>query len=308
MQGWLRAAGATSTRGLTAPLRGRPGSGAPGPVRGRVLRRPAGTSMLAAISAARADVLLLDEPANHRDADGLERLRALRLPAPAGSCCRPRPGPAGAVCDRIVELDPHTGTASTWTGAWSPTSANAPARTATRSPSTTAPLAERTRLTRLGRTARERAAQVTPGAQRSRARQDLRRAVSAERPGLGLAGQLRRRAERVPAPGRPWRPKDAPPSSSSRWSFNGGVVAALERAVGAAASSSLVPSSSRSRRRPGAAGGAQWHGKSTVAALAGRLGRQRPCRDDRRPTRSAGADDAAGRRRAPRAGDPRGAA
>ncbi len=73
----------------------------------------------AALTVARADVVLLDEPTNHLDADGLDRLSAL-LAARAGGLVlvsHDRAFLAETVSD-IVELDRHTGRATHYRGGW----------------------------------------------------------------------------------------------------------------------------------------------------------------------------------------------
>jgi ATPase subunit of ABC transporter with duplicated ATPase domains len=92
--------------------------------------------------------------------------------------------------------------------------------------------AERTRLTRLARAARERSAQ---GQRRARSDtepdKNLRRLYQQSAQGSdALAGQLRRRAERIRVPTRPWQAADAHLGLIAA-ERHGGVVAALEHAV-----------------------------------------------------------------------------
>jgi ATPase subunit of ABC transporter with duplicated ATPase domains len=276
MQGWLARGGddvdarldrAATEAGLDPALLARSGAELSGGQRAR--------AMLAAISAARADVLLLDEPANHLDADGLERLRALLLARSGGLVLVAHDRALlAAVCDRIVELDPHTGTASTWSGGW-----DAYERERARARSHAIDehdraVAERTRLTRLARAARERSAQGQRRA-RSDAEPDknLRRLYQQSAQGSdALAGQLRRRAERVQLPHRPWRAQDAHLTFVAP-ARNGGVVAALERAVLRRGEFQLGPLELEIHDRERVLlAGPNGSGKSTViAALAGRL-------------------------------------
>jgi len=74
---------------------------------------------LAALAVARCDVLLLDEPTNHLDADGLERLAAL-IGGHRGGIVLASHDRAllERVSDRVVDLDPRTGTATAYTGGW----------------------------------------------------------------------------------------------------------------------------------------------------------------------------------------------
>jgi ATPase subunit of ABC transporter with duplicated ATPase domains len=74
---------------------------------------------LAGLQAARLDVVLLDEPTNHLDADGLARLAAL-LRGRAGGVVlvsHDRDVLAASV-EELLELDPVTGRASSWSGGW----------------------------------------------------------------------------------------------------------------------------------------------------------------------------------------------
>jgi ATPase subunit of ABC transporter with duplicated ATPase domains len=232
-------------------------------------------AMLAAVDVARADVLLLDEPANHLDADGLRRLRATLLARRGGLVIVAHDRALlAAVCDRVVELEPQTGTARTWTGGWD---AYERERERDRSHAVAEherAVAERTRLTELARAARRRSAQ---GQRRARSGDEpdknLRRLYQESAQGSDLlAGQLRRRAERVRVPPRPWRPKDAHLTFVAP-GRNSGVVAALHGAVvrrGAFALGPLELEIADGERVLLA--GPNGSGKSTViAALAGRL-------------------------------------
>jgi ATPase subunit of ABC transporter with duplicated ATPase domains len=232
-------------------------------------------SMLSAVQAARADVLLLDEPANHLDADGLGRLRA-ELLARAGGLVLVAHDRAllGDVCDRIVELDPHGGTASTFAGGLG---AYERERARGRRHATEAherATAERERLTRLARAARQRSAQ---GQRRARSGSEpdknLRRLFAESAQGSdALAGQLRRRAERVRVPPRPWQPKDAHLTFVGP-GRNAGVVAALDGAVLRRGSFALGPLELEIRDGERVLlSGPNGSGKSTVIdALTGRL-------------------------------------
>jgi ATPase subunit of ABC transporter with duplicated ATPase domains len=232
-------------------------------------------AMLAAIGAARADVVLLDEPANHLDDDGLRRLRALLLARPGGLVLVAHDRALlAAVCDRIVELDPHTGTARTWTGGWDAYERERARAHGRAIDEHDRAVAERTRLTRLARAARERSAQGQRRA-RSDAEPDksLRRLYQQSAQGSdALAGQLRRRAERVRPAERPWQPRDAHLTFVAP-DRNGGVVAALEHAVLRRGEFELGPLDLETHDRERVLlAGPNGSGKSTViAALAGRL-------------------------------------
>ena len=229
----------------------------------------------AAIGAARAEVLLLDEPANHLDGDGLERLRRLLLARSGGLVLVAHDRALLAtVCDRVVELDPRTGAATTWSGGWDAYERERARSNRQAIAEHDRAAAERTRLTGLARAARERSAQGQRRA-RSDAEPDknLRRLYQQSAQGSdALAGQLRRRADACPCHrGRVWRRRPPhvrrgrPPTMA--WSR------ALEHAVLRRGDSSSDRSSSRSviKERVLLAG-PNGCGKSTViAALAGRL-------------------------------------
>ena len=276
MQTWLARGGddvdarldrAAAQAGLDPALLARPSCELSGGQRAR--------AMLAAIGAARADVLLLDEPANHLDGDGLRRLRAVLLARIGGLVLVAHDRALlSAVCDRVVELDPRTGTATAWSGGWDAYERErARARRHAIAEHDRA-AAERARLTRLARAARARSAQGQRRA-RSDAEPDknLRRLYQQSAQGSdALAGQLRRRADRLQVPERPWRPKDAHlrfvPAGR-----DGGVVAALEQAVLHRGAFELGPLQLEIRDAERVLlAGPNGCGKSTViAALAGRL-------------------------------------
>ncbi len=74
---------------------------------------------LAALKTARFDVVLLDEPSNHLDADGLDRLTAL-LGERSGGIVLVSHDRAllGVAAREIVELDPRKGGATAYAGGW----------------------------------------------------------------------------------------------------------------------------------------------------------------------------------------------
>jgi ATPase subunit of ABC transporter with duplicated ATPase domains len=74
---------------------------------------------LVALRAARFEALLLDEPSNHLDDDGLERLARLLAAHPGGLVLVSHDRAVlGETVDEVVELDPHTGRASAYAGGW----------------------------------------------------------------------------------------------------------------------------------------------------------------------------------------------
>jgi ATPase subunit of ABC transporter with duplicated ATPase domains len=276
VQRWLARGGAdvdarlrrsVTEAGLDPALLNRPATELSGGQRAR--------AMLAAVDAARADVLLLDEPANHLDGDGLHRLRAALLARPGGLVLVAHDRALlSAVCDRVVELDPRTGAARSWAGGWDAYERERERDRRHAAAEHEHAVAVRTRLTRLARAARERSAQ---GQHRARSGSEpdknLRRLYQESAQGSDLlAGQLRRKAERVRVPPRPWQPKDA------RLTFvaprrNAGVVAALHGAVLRRGAFTLGPLELEIRDGERVLlAGPNGSGKSTViAALAGRL-------------------------------------
>ena len=69
--------------------------------------------------AARFDALLLDEPSNHIDRDGLARLREILRASPAAIVLVSHDRALlGEVADEVVELDPQTGKATHHRGGW----------------------------------------------------------------------------------------------------------------------------------------------------------------------------------------------
>jgi ATPase subunit of ABC transporter with duplicated ATPase domains len=275
LQRWLDRGGAdldarldraAADAGLEAALLDRPAAALSGGQRAR--------AMLAAITAARGDVLLLDEPANHLDADGLARLRALLLARPGGLVLVAHDRALlAAVCTHVVAIDAHTGAATTWSGGWEAYEAEW-ARTRRRAVEDhERALAERRRLHERERAVRARSAQ---GQRRSLAENDrnLRHLYreSAQNGSGALAAQLARRAERIEVPDRPWQDKP------SRLPFTApagghGVVAALHGAVLRRGAFGIGPIELEVRDGERILlAGPNGCGKSTVlAALAGRL-------------------------------------
>jgi ATPase subunit of ABC transporter with duplicated ATPase domains len=232
-------------------------------------------AMLAAVQTARAGVLLLDEPANHLDGDGLARLRE-RLLARRGGLVLVAHDRAllSAVCDRIVELEPHTGRARTWTGGLAAYERERARDRRQAAEAHERATAERARLTRLAGAARQRSAE---GQRRARSGSEpdknLRRLYAESAQGSdALAGQLRRRADRIEVPALPWQPKDAHLTFVAP-GRNAGVVAALEGAVLRRGAFTLGPLALEIRDGERVLlSGPNGSGKSTViAALTGRL-------------------------------------
>jgi ATPase subunit of ABC transporter with duplicated ATPase domains len=214
---------AAGDAGLDPALLDRPGAALSGGQRAR--------AMLAAVSAARAEVLLLDEPANHLDADGLGRLTGLLTARQGGFVLVAHDRTLLAqVTNRVVELDPHDGTATTFDGGWA---AYEHERVHAHRHAVQAherAVAERNRMTALARAARQRAAGGIRNAQ-SENDTNLRRLFEESTAGSErLAGQLARKAARIEVPDRPWQAKPAhlPFREPGR---NAGTVAALHQAT-----------------------------------------------------------------------------
>jgi ATPase subunit of ABC transporter with duplicated ATPase domains len=229
--------------------------------------------MLAAVTAAQADVLLLDEPANHLDADGLARLTRL-LTARSGGLVLVAHDRAllAATTNRVLELDPHTGVASAFDGGWQ---AYEDERTHARRHAVQAherAVAERDRITGLARAARQRAARGHRSA-RSENDTNLRRLYEQSSAGSErLAGQLARKAARVEVPDRPWRAKPTHLTYAPH-AGQAGIVAALTSATLRRGTFALGPLDLEVRDGDRLLlAGPNGCGKSTIlASLAGRL-------------------------------------
>jgi ATPase subunit of ABC transporter with duplicated ATPase domains len=234
---------------------------------------------LAALAAARFDVHLLDEPSNHLDDDGLERLAGLL------------DGLRGAVVivshdrellarttTRVLELDPHGGGATAYAGGYAAYETERRlARRRAREGHERA-VAERERLREVEANVRRRAREGERRADSARARRRepdkaLRRlfAESAQQ-GAAYGNALARRAARVEVPDKPWEPP-APRLGLEARARGGDRLVALEGAVLRRGAFVLGPLDlaigPRDRVLLTGRNGA---GKSTVlAALAGRL-------------------------------------
>ncbi|HEU4973863.1 MAG TPA: ATP-binding cassette domain-containing protein [Baekduia sp.] len=190
---------------------------------------------LAALEAARFDVVLLDEPTNHLDADGLERLSAL-LAARSGGIVlvsHDRDLLAAAV-DELVELDARTGQATRYGGGWE---AYERERTAAR---------RRAQLAHDDAVARKEQAERVEGEIRRRAAASARhvrrhardgdkhareyvtaRAEGAQR----RARKLGERGVRIEVPDAPWQPRPLRLDLTARAPRGSGPVVELDRAV-----------------------------------------------------------------------------
>jgi ATPase subunit of ABC transporter with duplicated ATPase domains len=189
---------------------------------------------LAALRTARHGVVLLDEPTNHLDADGLDRLGELLAERAGGVVIvsHDRALLAEAV-DEILELDPHTGGATLYTGGWD---AYERERDGARRRAIAAherALAQRARLRAAEQEARRRAGESSRRVRRRPNDGDkfAREWVTARADGVARRARVvAARLERHELPERPWTPR-APALTLTAGERRGGAVAALERAV-----------------------------------------------------------------------------
>ena len=233
-------------------------------------------AMLAAVTAARSEVLLLDEPANHLDADGLDRLRRLLLGRRGGLVIVAHDRALlAAVSNRVVELDTHSGSATAWTGGWEAYERERHRARRQALQEHRRAVAERTRLNELERAARARSEQ---GQRRARTRGEPDKSLrhlyteTAQRVSGGLARQLAQRATKVEIPDKPWQDTAARLRSTAA-SPRDGVVAALEGVVLRRGRFVLGPLDLEVRDGDRVLlAGPNGAGKSTIlAAIAGRL-------------------------------------
>ncbi|HTU29258.1 MAG TPA: ATP-binding cassette domain-containing protein [Solirubrobacteraceae bacterium] len=257
---------AAATGELDAALLDRPAAELSGGQRAR--------AMLAAIEAARADVLLLDEPANHLDAAGLERLRALLLARAGGIVLVAHDRELlAAVTNQVVELDPHTGAAREFAGGWAAYETERQRAHRRALEAHERAVAERDRLRSRELAMRGRGDGVR---RRSAAETDkyIRHAMrqSAQRSADGLAAGIARRIERIEIPDAPWE-SSAPALPFAAGGSRSGIVVALRDAVLVRGEFTLGPLDLEVRDGDRVLlAGPNGSGKSTVlAALAGRL-------------------------------------
>jgi len=164
---------------------------------------------LAGLQAARLDVVLLDEPTNHLDADGLARLGAI-LRARAGGVVlvsHDRDVLAASV-DELVELDPVTGRATTWSGGWEAYERERDAARRRLLATRADALARRDALRAAVAETTRRAAASTRGASAGRARDNDKHGREWTRARAdGMAARARRmgtRIERIEVPDKPF--------------------------------------------------------------------------------------------------------
>ena len=233
---------------------------------------------LAALRVARFDVVLLDEPTNHLDADGLARLRGLLASRSGGVVLVSHDRAVLAnTADEVVELDPHTGEATRFTGGWEAFERERAAARERAQGDHDAAVAERARIAAVEREVRRRAA-ASRGRVSPRAAPDgdkhVREYVRARADGMaGRARKIGGRGARIAVPDAPWRER-APALELTAAERRGGRAVALERAVLARGAWRLGPLDLEvDHGERVLLTGANGSGKSTLlAAIAGRVG------------------------------------
>jgi ATPase subunit of ABC transporter with duplicated ATPase domains len=163
---------------------------------------------LAALRTARFDVVLLDEPTNHLDADGMERLSALLAERAGGVVLvsHYRDFLAGAVHE-LIELDLRTGRATAYAGGWEAYERERDVARRRAAAEYGQAVQERAHLRAAERETRRRAAAtVRRVSDRPRDNDKFARDwFGARADGVrARAAVIRRRAERVEVPDRPW--------------------------------------------------------------------------------------------------------
>jgi ATPase subunit of ABC transporter with duplicated ATPase domains len=231
---------------------------------------------LAALRTARFDAVLLDEPTNHLDDDGLERLRAL-LAAHGGGVVLVTHDRAllADVTTEVVELDPHTGSATAYAGGWEAYERERDAAHRAARAAYDDAIAARAAAREAEREVRRRAAASLAKVRRSPRDGDKHSREWVAMRADGMAARARKigaRAQRVEVPDRPWEPA-ALQLALRPGERGGGAVVALEGAVLRRGDWSLGPLDLAVAHGDRVLlGGSNGAGKSTVlAALAGEL-------------------------------------
>jgi ATPase subunit of ABC transporter with duplicated ATPase domains len=207
-----------------------------------LLDRPLGTlsggqaarAGLAALRAARYDVVLLDEPTNHLDADGLQRLAAL-LAERAGGVVLVSHDRAllAETVNEVWELDAHTGKATAYAGGWEAYERERDGARRRAIAEYERAVAARAALRAAEQEARRRAVESARRVRRRPNDNDkfAREWVSARADGVARRARVvAARAERRELPDRPWTPRPLGLSLSAG-ERRGGQVVALEGAV-----------------------------------------------------------------------------
>ncbi len=163
---------------------------------------------LAAIAMARHDVMLLDEPANHLDADGLTRLRRLVDAHSGGIVLVAHDRQLLAdTCTEIVALERHTGEATSYPGSYACYERERDAARAGALAEHARALAQREELNAAEREMRRRA-QASLNRPRARHDNDKHLHEWVKMRAEEMAGRARKvgtRRERIAVPDKPWR-------------------------------------------------------------------------------------------------------
>ena len=189
---------------------------------------------LAALQAARFDVVALDEPTNHLDDDGLERLAGL-LATRAGGVVLVSHDRAllADVARQLLELDPRTGTATAYAGGWAAYERERDAARARAIAEHDQAVARRAELAAAAEETRARATRSVAKAGRRPHDNDkhLREWVTSRAEGMQRRARVvSERLERIEVPERPW--EDRPLALELEGGLrHGGRVVALEGAV-----------------------------------------------------------------------------
>jgi ATPase subunit of ABC transporter with duplicated ATPase domains len=263
-----RVAAAAEELGLPAALLDRP--------LGALSGGQAARAGLAALRAARFDVVALDEPTNHLDDDGLTRLAALLAARPGGVVLVSHDRALLAeAAHELLELDPRTGEATSYAGGWEAYERERDAARARARTDHDHALARRADLTAAVRETRARAQTSIAKAGRREHDNDKHQQewVTARAQGMQRrASVVSRRLERIEVPDKPWEPRPLRLQLTAA-ERHGGPVVALHGVVLARGDWSIGPldlvvdAGDRVALR-----GPNGSGKSTVlAALAGAL-------------------------------------
>jgi ATPase subunit of ABC transporter with duplicated ATPase domains len=234
---------------------------------------------LAAIAAARLDVHLLDEPSNHLDADGLERLAALidRLDGAIVLVSHDRELLA-RTSTKVLELDRHAGTATLYNGGYATFERERELARRRAIDAHESAVTERERLRAVEEQVRRRAREGAERASSKRARRDnpdksLRHLFrESAQNGQAYGNAVARRVERVEVPDKPWEAA-VPKLPLHAAAKAGDTLIALEGAVLRRGDFELGPLDLEIAPRDRVLlSGPNGSGKSTVlAALAGHL-------------------------------------
>jgi ATPase subunit of ABC transporter with duplicated ATPase domains len=164
---------------------------------------------LAVLRAARFDVVLLDEPTNHHDADGLERLGTLLRARRGGTVLVSHDRSLLArFATELVELDPRTGAATRYAGGYASYERERDAARARAAADHDQALAERAQLAAAVTETRSRAQTAINRAGRGVHDNDKHTAEHVRSRAQGMqrrAAKVESRLARIDVPDKPWR-------------------------------------------------------------------------------------------------------